>query len=264
MKTNVTFKRKILTKIVIGIALYGVVFFMTTIFLTPFINIFKYQAYTVNNLATLLAGLASVLYVSSDKDSNIYYDKEAKFVNNPLFILFVVLSSYALTVSFNFLFAKIPWEIFGNKNVVQDNDYFYAIPLSIRLISYVIIAPFAEEALFRGAIFFRFKKILPVWAAAICTGMIFGIYHLNLMQGIYAFVMGSIMCLVFHYGGSIFYAMLFHMIANLISNLCFENQHIYNVIYSPVSIILSIAYVVVAITLCLVFKHRLTKKDKKC
>ena len=152
----------------------------------------------------------------------------------------------------------------GDKYVVQDNEAFYSIPLTLRIAGYVLIGPFSEEVLFRAVIFSRFDKLLPVWASVIVGALFFGIYHGNLMQGSYAFVMGAVMCLTLHYGGSLLYPLVFHMTANLISNLCFEFKPVNDTIYSLPVIIGCIAYLVVAIIMCYVFKVRLTKKDKEC
>lgn len=262
MKKNLTAKSKILSQAVIGIAIYLAVNVACILVLSQSVDKLPYGAYTVDAIAKVLSGTAALIYICTDKTTPIFRDKQARYSGNPLFTLFVIITAFALTVSFNFLFSLIPWDVFGSKNIVQDNDAFYSIPLSFRLISYVVIAPFAEEALFRGVIFTRFRKLMPLWGAAVCSAVIFGIYHGNLMQGLYAFIMGLCMCIIFEFGGSLLCSIIFHMTANLISNLCYEYDYINKVIYSPVGIALSIAYVVVAIILCYVYKQRLTKKDK--
>lgn len=268
MKKEYSVKSKILRKIVIGIAVYGAAYLVSLIALSSLVSLFRYGKDSINMIATLVAGFAAFLTITADEKPLLLFDTSAVFSKKPyliiLFILFVILTSYSLTVSFNFLYSKIPWQVLGNKYVVQDNESLYAIPLLVRIIAYVIIGPFAEEVLFRGVVFFRFKRILPVWASVLAASIFFGLYHGNLMQGTYAFFMGSVMCLVMHYGGSFFYPLVFHIVANLISNLCFESSHINNVVYSTPSIIASIAYIVVAIIISYVFKGKLTKKDKKC
>jgi len=264
MKKEISPKSKILRKMIIGIAVYCGAYLVTTIMLLSFSSFLKYGNAMIGTCASLIAGFAAFLTITSDEKSLLFYNPKALFIKKPYFILIVILSAYCLTVAFNFLFSKIPWHVLGDKYVVQDNESFYSIPLYLRLISYVIIGPFAEEVLFRGVIFFRFRKVLPVLAAAFGSALFFAIYHGNLMQGLYAFIMGFVICLMMNYGGSFIYAYVFHVIANLISNLCQEYEYINNVVYSKPGIILSMVYLVVAIILCYVFKDRLTKKDKEC
>ncbi len=54
----------------------------------------------------------------------------------------------------------------------------------------VIIAPVIEEIIFRGLVFGYARKVFPVWLAILFQAALFGIYHWNLVQGIYAFVLG--------------------------------------------------------------------------
>ena len=264
MRKEVSPNSKILRKIIIGIAVYAGAFLFSLILLTPFISVFKYAESSVSAISTFIAGFAAFLTITGDEKTLLLYNPKAIFAKKAYFFIFVILTSFAFTVIFNYLYSKIPWDIFGSKHVTQDNETLYSVPLYFRLIVYVVIGPFAEEILFRGVIFSRFNKIIPLMGAVLCSSVFFGVYHGNLMQGTYAFFMGSIMCLMLHYGGSILYPFLFHMIANLISNICYEYVNINNVIYSPVTIILSAAYLVVAIILSFVLKDKLTKKDKKC
>ena len=59
-----------------------------------------------------------------------------------------------------------------------------------------VLAPIAEEMVFRGAILRRLLDVLDVrwhWAAIVVTAALFGAIHLNMAQGINAFVMGLLL-----------------------------------------------------------------------
>ena len=64
-----------------------------------------------------------------------------------------------------------------------------------------IVAPLVEEPAFRGLIFGMSKKFVPVWAAAIFSAVIFGIWHRNLPQFLGTLPMGVIMAFVYHQTG---------------------------------------------------------------
>lgn len=77
------------------------------------------------------------------------------------------------------------------------------------------IAPaICEEAMFRGYLFSSLKKKLKPWMYIAISALVFGIYHLNLYQGTYAFLLGLILAYVVYVTGSIFGAALIHFICN--------------------------------------------------
>lgn len=91
----------------------------------------------------------------------------------------------------------------------------YAIPVWIGILLYVIISPAVEELLFRTVIFGRMKRCFPYAIAVIVSGLFFGLYHRNLVQGIYGTMMGILMCLACEYVHTIVGAYVFHAVANV-------------------------------------------------
>ena len=78
----------------------------------------------------------------------------------------------------------------------------------------VILAPLAEEFLFRGITLKKAQKIMPFMAANILQAVLFGIYHMNLIQGVYAFALGLILGYTAEYFHSIWAAILLHAFVN--------------------------------------------------
>lgn len=86
---------------------------------------------------------------------------------------------------------------------------------SLLLILYaVILGPIAEEFTFRGVVLSSAKRALPFWAANLFQSLLFGIFHMNLIQGIYAFFIGLFLGYVCHRGGSIWLSAFLHMLFN--------------------------------------------------
>ncbi len=267
MKKEMTPNRKIPVKILVGIAVYIVSYLLSIAILYSLSGFFHYSNTFIGSMSSLVAAVASFFTITKDERGALFYNPKTCLINKKYilpYILFVILLAYSLTVVFNFLFSKIPWEIFGSKYIVQDNDSFYGIPFYLRITAYVFIGPFAEEMLFRGVVFYRLRKVVIFPIAALGSAFFFALYHGNLMQGFYAIFMGYAICMCMDAGGSFLYALLFHMAANLVSNLCYEFGYINNVVYSIPGIAICFAYLVVAIILCYVFKSKLTKKDKQC
>lgn len=84
----------------------------------------------------------------------------------------------------------------------------------ISIVVTVIIAPFAEELLFRGVTLKMGERCVPFFAANIIQAFLFGVYHLNIFQGVYAFVLGLVLGFVVHYFHSIWPAILLHAFTN--------------------------------------------------
>ena len=90
----------------------------------------------------------------------------------------------------------------------------------IGIITASIVAPVVEEVVFRGAILRALlqKKWSP-WIAIVISAAIFGIIHLNLTQGVSAFVVGIFMGWLFYRTRSIWPGVILHMMNNTISSL---------------------------------------------
>lgn len=263
MKKDYSEKSKLLQKIVLGIAVYCITVFVAFLFFSYIFKGSDYASLLPSSLAMFTAGFTSFFFLSPKERGYVFSDRRAVFHNKPFYIIYVFLLSFSMTVAINYLFQFIPWDMIKSENVVQDNDFFFSFPLGLQLAVYAFLVPIAEESLFRVLVFSRLREIIAFPAAALLTGVVFGVYHGNLMQGLYAFIMGTVMCFVMHYGGSVLYPILFHITANLISTLCAACSNINNVVYSPLVIIISFIYIVFAIILCFIFKNKLTKKDKQ-
>jgi len=81
------------------------------------------------------------------------------------------------------------------------------------LIGTCIAAPLGEEFVCRGVMLNSLKKYGNWWAIAITAGL-FGLMHMNFYQGPYAFLMGLVLGYVTVKTGSIWCAVLIHMINN--------------------------------------------------
>ena len=78
----------------------------------------------------------------------------------------------------------------------------------------LLIGPVSEELIFRGAITDRLKIAFPFGVANLLQAALFGLYHGNLIQGLYAFGLGMILGLVLKVTGSIWGAVLTHILFN--------------------------------------------------
>lgn len=77
------------------------------------------------------------------------------------------------------------------------------------------LGPINEEFIFRGIVFEKSKKHMSVLGANILQATLFGIYHGNLVQGIYAFCVGLILGFINIKLNTIFAPILLHIFFNL-------------------------------------------------
>ncbi|MBR4343851.1 MAG: CPBP family intramembrane metalloprotease [Lachnospiraceae bacterium] len=78
----------------------------------------------------------------------------------------------------------------------------------------VLIAPINEECIMRGLIFKKLKLNMAPIAAIIISAIYFGIFHMNLVQGIYAAFIGLFMAYLANKYNSIIPSILFHAVFN--------------------------------------------------
>ncbi len=82
-----------------------------------------------------------------------------------------------------------------------------------------VVAPLVEEVVCRGLVFGRLRDYLGRWSAIVISGLMFGIYHGNVVQAIYASILGILMAILVELTGTLWSSILFHVGANLISVL---------------------------------------------
>ncbi len=77
--------------------------------------------------------------------------------------------------------------------------------------------PLAEELIFRAMIYRTLRKGFGVVVAAIISGVLFGAYHMNVVQGIYAGAFGILLAYIYEKTNSLCGCYLFHMFFNFSS-----------------------------------------------
>ena len=89
-----------------------------------------------------------------------------------------------------------------------------------RMAAVVVSAPLLEEVLMRGLVYGRLKEALgEPRKAIVISGLMFGMFHGNVVQGIYAFAVGLFFAQVYEAGKTLFLPVLAHMAVNAVSLL---------------------------------------------
>lgn len=81
----------------------------------------------------------------------------------------------------------------------------------------IILAPISEECIMRGMIFRNLQKYFSIPAAIVIQAVIFGIFHMNWVQGLYVLPVGLALGFVAAKSKSVFPCIYMHMLNNFMS-----------------------------------------------
>lgn len=125
--------------------------------------------------------------------------------------LLSLLFGYALVPTM--LFVSNLTSLFST-NYVQDSvQELIAYPFVVRLLIIAVLPACVEEFVFRGLIYHSYRKN-GILGAAVLSGLVFGLMHLNINQLSYALLMGIVFALLVEVTGSMYSSMLAHFAAN--------------------------------------------------
>lgn len=102
---------------------------------------------------------------------------------------------------------------FAENHVNNMVSELYVYPLWAQLVLMALLPAVVEEFIFRG-IFYGSYRRKNVIKAALMSGLLFGVTHLNLNQFAYAFAIGVAFCLLYEASGSIVLSMTAHFAIN--------------------------------------------------
>lgn len=161
-------------------------------------------------------------------------------------ILPIVLLAVCFNVITSVVIGYIPWPESWVEAYMADSSM---IDNSIMAwITAVLMAPVLEEIVFRGLMYSRLKKGLPVVAAVIITSLVFGIVHGAIIWAIYTFIFSLLLIWVFERFQSLTACILLHMAYN-ISGMGIS------LIPEDASVIVIILFVISIVVVGLVYKQ---------
>jgi membrane protease YdiL (CAAX protease family) len=89
--------------------------------------------------------------------------------------------------------------------------------LALVLFTGALLAPVSEELIFRGFVFGALERRWGAIPAALASSLVFAVFHPPLFTMLPIFVVGALLCYVYHRTGSLYWAMFFHFLFNLSS-----------------------------------------------
>ena len=126
------------------------------------------------------------------------------------FIVFMIVAVILVAI-LQSIFPGVNWnesQDVGFSNLISSSDFVLAF------ISLVVVAPVAEELIFRGWLYGKLRAKIPAIPAMLVVSILFGIVHGQWNVGVTVFVMSIAMCTLREITGTIWGGILIHILKN--------------------------------------------------
>ena len=183
--------------------------------------------------------------------------KHAVSKDRILFDCLIVILGVSSALTFNMLLSYIDFSDFsaGYREVVRMQ---YSVSMPAGILIYGVISPVAEEMVFRGLVMKRLQRYFSPIVAILVSAFIFGMYHGNIVQGVYAFLLGILIAGSYCYSDNLFVPVLFHGAANIAVFVLTYNREVEKMVNQPLNC--AIFAIISALTIFYLYKM---KKDEK-
>lgn len=172
-------------------------------------------------LRQMVCGAVTIPFILSfykqDKqlEDTVYGKEEPSFSAQTIWnIVLSVCSGAMLGIAVNNLIAMTPlMEV--SVGFKEANSSFFAGGIIYELLGSCLVIPIAEELLYRGVVFKRLRVFLGAVPAILLSAVIFGVMHANLVQFLYAGILGLLLAYLLWTTGKLYAPVLGHIAANV-------------------------------------------------
>lgn len=175
----------------------------------------EYMAAHAQIMTELVKGLSRIIgvlpLIPGLKKELAVYERTAKRAS--LFLTVILAASASLGLNILMTLTGFVQTSVAYQDVA---DRQFSLSFGVGLIIFGLISPVTEEIVFRGLIFNRMRYFYPTVTAILASGILFGVFHGNLVQGVYGGCMGVLIAYVYERMYSFVIPCLFHVTANSI------------------------------------------------
>ena len=178
-------------------------------------------------LAVLLAAVVSIpaYYWICEQDRIKAKERKKGIPLESKDVACIMISGATLALAMNNLIAITPLPILFD-GYEKTNEVIYSGNLILQVLSAGIFGCIVEELSMRGVLYLRMKRYWGTKRAMIGSALIFGLYHFNVVQMVYAFVLGLFFAWLYERFDTLWAPIIGHMSANLFI-LFLASGHIY-------------------------------------
>lgn len=165
--------------------------------------------------AAIAVVLFGILYIRECSLTQNTVAKQIRFTDKKNVFLIVGLGVFASTGLGRFV-SLLPLDnVIGNYEMTSNS--LLRGSLFIQILSLAVIVPLAEELIYRGLMFARMRKFMDNKTAMVAVSVLFGVFHFNLLQGVYACLLSILLVCVYLRYQSVFACVIVHSVANFTS-----------------------------------------------
>lgn len=131
-------------------------------------------------------------------------------------LLFSAFGAATLGIALNNIIAQTPLMSLS-EGYQETNTAFFAGGILFELLGSGFVIPIVEELLFRGIVYKRLRIWMGWQKALVFSALLFGLIHMNLVQFIYAGLLGAFLAFLLEKTGKLWTAVAGHMAANVVA-----------------------------------------------
>jgi len=200
------------------------IYYLISAFVFFALNILLGEAQEIYMLKQLISSGATIPFLTAlwkqDTDAEkVVYGKVKKSLRQ--YVCQIVLSCVAIGacgVALNNFIAMTPL-VDASASFQTANENFFSGGVLLQILASCVVVPVAEELLFRGIVLKRGTMLAGEGMGILYSAVLFGIIHMNLVQFIYAVLLGALLAVIVAKTRRVSLAVLGHATANLIAIL---------------------------------------------
>ncbi len=162
----------------------------------------------------LLAGFG-LWYYFREKKNGFYPDYRKVFTAKNILCIagIAFLGQYALNIVISLMYVAAPglWEDYMD---LEQNFHVENSSPAVVFITVCLVGPVVEEIMFRGMIYGRLRRGFSMVPAMFISALLFGVFHMNWVQGVYAGIAGLALAYIYEKTQTIWAGCLMHIIFN--------------------------------------------------
>lgn len=190
----------------------------------------------VNGIA-MLGGCVALFPMMAEEQNRQREEKRQRTERSVLWYFALMLYAASTVVFFNMLISFLG--LAKQSAAFQETAARqYAVPLGMGLFLYAGVSAVVEEVVFRFLLYNRLRRSCEKVAyGVLASAFLFGIYHGNAVQGLYAFVLGTLIALSYVYFDDFLAPVLFHGLGNAVIFLSNMIPGAYDVVFTPAAFV---------------------------
>lgn len=199
-----------------------------------YMNTFMSLSIVITALANLLSLPFIVLFFKRDKR----FSNELPLEKNSHFLSFLIIIPFAISLSF---LLNILLSLSGLSKLFpayeKMSEFIFLGNIWVQFACIGIIVPIVEEFVFRGLIYKRLRTYTSYISSMLISSLIFGIYHGNVYQGIFAFLIGCALSFVYEKFQNVWAPILFHIAVNSFSVFLTQSTFLNSILNTVIGIL---------------------------